>query len=179
VIALLQLGFLAYGLNTMRASRPIFMVGVLDRFELVFAGELSDDDLARAAAPEFGTRSLTGPRLVGGIVARNSKEVLDLAMSGFAGKDVHLMPERYTAYSEVAHDLAFKAKPVSELIGFSRPDDARRLERAVKATGRDEHSVGFLPIVSRRGRATALVEVGTGEYLRTVGVEPWPDLTEK
>lgn len=179
VIALLQVAFLAYGLDTMRTSRPLFLVGLLDRFELVFSGELSDDDLARGTAPEYRTRSLTGPRIVGGIAARNSKENLDLALSGFAGKDVHLMPERYTAYSDVAHDLALKAEPVAELIGFSRPQDAKKLEKAVKATGRDEHSVGFLPITSRRGRATMLVEVGTGEVLGIVGVEPWPDLVKK
>lgn len=179
VIALLQVAFLAYGLNVMRQARPVFLVGVLDRFELVFAGELSDQDLAKGTAPEYRTRSLTGPRLVGGIVARDSRETLDLAMSGFAGKDVQLMPDRYTDYSNVAHDLGLKARPVSELIGFSRPDAARRLERAVKATGRDEHTIGFLPIVSRRGRATMLVELGTGDVLRRVGVEPWPDLADK
>ena len=179
VIALLQLAFLAYGLNVMRSARPVFLVGVLDRFELVFAGELSDEDLARGAKPEFRTRSLTGPRLVGGIVARDSKETLELAMSGFAGKDVHLMPDRYTDYSDVAHALGLKAQPVAELIGFSRPDAAKKLEKAVKATGRDEGSVGFLPIVSKRGRATMLVELGTGEVLGIVGAEPWPDLIEK
>lgn len=179
VIALLQIAFLAYGLNVMRNARPIFLVGVLDRFELVFANELTDEDLAQGSAPEYRERSLTGPRLIGGVVARDSKETLDLALSGFAGRDVHLMPGRYTSYTEVAPALALKAKPVSELIGFSKPDDARKLEAAVESTGRDEHSVGFLPIVSRRGRATMLVEVGTGEVLRPVGVEPWPDLAGK
>jgi hypothetical protein len=179
VIAILQAAFLVYGLNVMRESRPIFLVAVLDRFELVFSSELSDEDLAKGGKQEFRTRSLTGPQLVGGIVARDKKEELDLALSGFAGRDVQLMPDRYTAYADVAHDLALKARPVAELAEIVTPAERERLMAAVSATKRDQHSVGFLPITSRWGRATMLIELGTGEVLAPVAVDPWPDLRGK
>lgn len=176
VIALLQVAFMAYGLNTMRESRPVFLVGVFDRFELVFAGELTPEDLAKGKTPEFSTLSLSGPRIVGGQVAQNSSERLDLALSGMAGKDIHLMPDRYVPYEQVAHDLALKAEPARHLMDLSPPEARQRLERALAAIGRDANTTAYLPITSRRGRATMLVEVGTGTVLGTVGVDPWPDL---
>jgi hypothetical protein len=174
VIALLQACFFFYGLNVMRESRPIFLVAVLDRFELVFNNELADEDLAKATKPEFRARSLTGPRMIGGIVARNSKEALDLALSGFAGRDVQLLPERYTDYAEVAAQIATRAKPVTELIGNSGAEAARKLERAVAASGHAEKDVFFVPINSRRGLATMLLLANTGEVLGPVAVDPWP-----
>lgn len=177
VIALLQAAFLAYGLNVMAASRPVFLVAVQDRFEMVFANELDDADLEKAPA-EFRRRSWAGPITVGGRMATDSKEALDLALSGFAGKDVHLLPERYVDYATVAPDVALAGKPVSELSQMSPPAAQRVLADALAATGRDEHSVVFLPIISKRGRATMLVEAGTGAILRRVAVDPWPDLAE-
>lgn len=179
VIALLQAAFLAYGVKVMWESRPIFLVGLHDRFELVFANDLTDADLAQGTRLEYQTRSLTGPRLVGGIMARNSTEELNLALSGFAGRDIHLMPDRYTPYADVAQDLGLKAEPVAKLAEITTAPERDRLMKAVAGTGRDEHSVGFLPITSRRGRATMLVELGTGEVLGPVAVEPWPDLRGK
>lgn len=179
VIALLQLGFLAYGLNIMRESRPVFLVGLHDRFELVFANDLSEEDLAKGTAPDYRTRSLTGPRLVGARMASNNKELIELALSGYAGKDIQMMPDRYAPYAEVAPALALQAKPVATLAEATSPEERERLLAKVKATGRDEHSVGFLPITSRRGRATMLVELGTGEVLGPVAVDPWPDLRDR
>lgn len=175
VIALLQFAFFAYGLNVMREARPIFLVGLVDRFELVLASELTDEDLARGTQPEFRSKSLTGPRLIGGRIATENKEIMELALAGFAGRDIHLMPERYIPYPEVASAVAGRAAPVSELIGMSEPSTAKRLERAVKATGRPEAEVHYLPINSRRGQATMLVVAGTGEVLGPVAANPWPE----
>ena len=175
VIALLQVAFLAYGLYVMASSRPIFMVAVRDRFEMVFSNELEDAELGKAP-PEFRRRSWTGPITVGGRLAVDNREALDLALSGFAGKDVQLLPERYVDYATVAAEVALNGKPVTELSEMSPPAAQRTLADALKASGRDEHSVVYLPIISKRGRATMLVEAGTGAILDTVAVDPWPDL---
>ena len=176
VIALLQAAFLAYGLNVMRESRPIFLVGLVDRFETVFSGELSDEDLARGIADRYRTRSLGGPRIIGGKSASNGKEMLDLALSGFAGRDVHLMPERYVPYDQVAKEIVARAAPVTALIGSSVPADAKRLERAVAASGVPESEIVYVPITSQRGRATMLLKAGSGDVIGPVAANPWPDM---
>src|SRR5690606_33265195 len=154
-----------------------FLVAVLDRFELVFAYQLSDEDLAKGKTEGFRTRSVTGPRIIGGQLARNSRERLDLALSGFAGKDIQLMPDRYVPYEEVAADLALKAKPVAELaelVGGA----GERIDELLRAHGLDRQSAVYVPITSERGRATMVLEAGTGRVLGPLAIDPWPDLRE-
>jgi len=178
VIALLQAAFLAYGLHMMAISRPVFLVALVDRFELVFANELSDEDLAEGERPEFRTRSWTGPRLVGGELGTTSKERLDLAMSGFAGKDIQFLPRQYTDYETVRPLLLQKAEPAEKLAATS--DGARHaLEAAAASLGRPLSALATLPIISRRARATMLLDPATGEVLRPVSLDPWPDLAAK
>src|SRR4051794_12122697 len=45
-IGVIQSAALVYGMSIILQSRPIFLVGTLDRFDLVSANEISDADLA-------------------------------------------------------------------------------------------------------------------------------------
>lgn len=178
VIALLQAGFLAYGLKVMSESRPVFLVAAADRFELVFANELDPEDLAKGSQPEYRTLSWTGPRLVGGNLGGTSQERLELIMSAFGGKDVQLRPERYVDYAQVAPELVQHAAPVGKLASTS--DRARaKLEKAVARTGRPAEELGTLPIASARGNATMLVDASSGEPLARLALDPWPEVADK
>ena len=178
VIVLLQLGFLAYGMYIMAASRPVFLVGVLDRFELVFANEIAADDLAKGQTPESRTLSWTGPRLVGGKMGQTSQERLDLSMSGLAGRDIQHIPERFVPYDEIKADVLANAKPVEGLIEELDAGEAGKLRAAVESTGLAPEQVRFVPITSRRARATMLIDAESGTVLRSVAVDPWPDLSD-
>lgn len=175
VIALLQAAFLAYGVYIMWQARPVFLVGVLDRFELVFSNELQDEDLANARAELFRTRSWRGPIIVGGELAKSSDERLQLALSGFSGKDIHLMPDRYAPYAMVAAELAARAKPAAELMALS-PEAASTVAAELEAAGHRPESVVFVPITSRHGQLAMLLEGGTGNIIGPVQVDPWPDV---
>ena len=48
-IGVLQSAALFYGMSVVLQSRPIFLVGTLDRFELISDNELSDADLAQGS----------------------------------------------------------------------------------------------------------------------------------
>jgi hypothetical protein len=175
VIALLQLGFLAYGLYVMASSRPVFLVGVADRFELVFASELDPQDIASAPDERFRKLSLSGPVLVGGLMGQTSQERYQLTMSGFAGKDIQHMPDRYVDYAQVSKDLLAQSKPAEELAATSETA-RRKLEAAAKDIGRPLAQLRTLPIISKRGRATMLMDPESGAPLRPVEVDPWTDL---
>jgi hypothetical protein len=175
VIALLQVAFLGYGLTVMAQSRPVFMVAVKDRFDLVFANELDPEDLAKGSA-EHRALSWTGPRLVGGKLAQNSDERMSLALSGLDGRDIQMLPERYLPYEDVATAMLREAKAPDELLKASKPEAAAALRAAIAATGREAAQVRILPIISKRGRATMLVAADTGAVLGPVAVDPWPDL---
>lgn len=177
VIALLQLGFLAYGLHIMWQSRPVFLVGVLDRFELVFANQLDAADLKKGRTEGFRTRSFTGPRIVGGALGTTGDERYDLAISGLSGKDIHLLPERYVPYEQVAAQIVTSAKPVEDLIKVS-PAAAGPIDQLLEEVGRSRAEAVYVPVISSRGRATMLLVPGTGEVVGEVAVDPWPDLRE-
>lgn len=175
VIALLQAGFLAYGLYIMALSRPVFLVALVDRFELVFANELDDADLAQGERPEFRTRSWTGPRLVGGELGTTSQERYELVMSGLGGKDIQLLPKQYSDYETVKAALLARAAPMEQLAATS-PATRRALEGAAEDLGIPPSSLVTLPIISRRARATMLLDARTGDVLGPVSVDPWPDV---
>lgn len=175
VITLLQIGFLTYGLHIMAQSRPVFIVGVADRFEFVFANELADEDLAKGSEPRFRKRSWTGPLVVGGQLGQTSQERYDLAMSGFAGKDIHLLPERFVDLEIVRDALMSKAQP-AKLLADSSAEAKAKLESFAGQHGKTLDELVFLPLISRRARATMLLEAGSGALVGPVAVEPWHDL---
>ena len=69
VIATVQLAALAYGVWVLFESRPVWIVYVKDRYELVRANEVDDADRAKAKPPYDGL-SITGPKLVAGATSR-------------------------------------------------------------------------------------------------------------
>jgi hypothetical protein len=175
VIALMQVGFLAYGMHIMAQSRPVFLVGLVDRFELVFANQLNAEDLSRGRTPQYRSLSWTGPRLVGGALGKTSGERLNLALSGFAGKDIHLLPERYVPYGDVEPALIQMMEPAETLAATG--EEAR--SRIVSFAARHQLSIGemsTLPIISIRGRATMMMRTRDGQRLGPLSVDPWPDI---
>ena len=111
VIALCQLAFLGYGLHTLWASRPVFLVASDVRFNLVFASELSADELSRASHPEWRTLSWAGPRLVGVKAPKDERERQTLLQAFMTnGVDIDKMPRYYVEFDSIAPELLANAR---------------------------------------------------------------------
>ena len=173
VIALCQMAFLAYGLHTLSASRPVFLVGTPDTFTLVFANEIDDADLAQAPRPEWRSLSWTGPVLVGTRMpddAEQRHQIIEAFMAGGAG--IERTPEHYLDFSEVAPALLkASAQPIT---GADQIDEAD-----LRATKKTREQLRTAPIISRRGEGRMLVDTSSGQPLRTIarprrGHEPSP-----
>lgn len=171
VIALLQLAAMGYGLHTVWASRPVYLVASVDRFQLVFANELDPSDLL-AAPPEFQRIPMTEVRIIGTLQPKDAADRLRIVLSAAEGKDIHLMPARYVAYEKVAKDLAGRAIPARELAAGLASESRERLLRALGSTKHPEFVLA-VPIDSARGSATMLLS-RTGETLGPISVDPWP-----
>ncbi len=107
VIALLQLGALAYGSYVMWTSRPVFIVAAVDRIEMVFANDLEPEDLAKAERPEFRRLPLFGPVYVD-VRKAVGNETLELVDAAMAGKDIQRHPKYYIPWSA---ETVAKLKP--------------------------------------------------------------------
>jgi hypothetical protein len=171
VIGILQVAALVYGLYAIAESRPVYMTFVKDRFDLVRAGELSDEDLARAA-PGFGSLSWFGYRIAGAKVPKDPKEqmaLLDSAVLG--GKDIQYHPRYYVAYSEVAMEAARKAEPLEKLRKLN-PERVAEID-ALVAAGRPEQSLGFIPVRAGKRDMSAVLDVRSGALVALLPHRPW------
>lgn len=99
VIALLQLGALAYGSFVMWTSRPVFIVAAVDRIEMVYANDLAPADLALAERPEFRNLPLFGPVYVD-VRKAVGDEALEVVNAALAGKDKHRQPKYYVPWTK-------------------------------------------------------------------------------
>lgn len=94
VVGAIQFVALIYGLYVVSTSRPVFLVFVKDRIEVVAATELRKADL-RGAAPEFQSLPWLGPRFICVEMPTDPQEKSDLLMSALEGRDVQLLPKYY------------------------------------------------------------------------------------
>jgi hypothetical protein len=171
IIGLVQFCALVYGMNVVLESRPIFLVGVLDRFELVAANEVSDDDLEKGSTAQFRTRSWRGPVLVGSELPSDPTERGDLAFAALHGRDVQYQPKYYREFSAVGKNLLAKAKPLAAL--KAKPGATTTIATWLERNQRAENSVVWLPVVARKGDLTMLLDATTGEPLQALAIDPW------
>ncbi|MEZ0469288.1 hypothetical protein [Luteimonas salinilitoris] len=160
VVAIAQLAFLAYGLHTLWSSRPVFLVGTPETFTVVFANEIDDQDLARAADPKWRKLSWAGPILVATRMpeaADERRKIIEEFMAGGAG--IERSPKYYMRYEQMASELAKAAKP-AKAIDIDDHD--------INRTGKVASDLGWLPVISRRGEAVMLMDKATGRPLRVV-----------
>lgn len=171
VIALLQTCALLYGLSVVARARPAFIVGAIDRFVLVSANELDPKDLEEGK-PGFRSVPWTGPRLVAVELPPIGKERDDLTFSGFAGKDVEKFPKYYVDYGAAMPKLLSKAKAFDTL-RKTHPNVIPALDAWLHAHTRTPDSVLALPIMSRRGELTMLLDAKTGQPLDALTIDIW------
>ena len=113
IVALIQLSALAYGFYAVSIVRPVFLVFVKDRIEVVASADLLDDDLMLAKEERFAKKSITGPVLVCYDRPTDSEELTDIMFTSAAGKDVHRRPEYYRDC--LPSELKDVAKPLAAL----------------------------------------------------------------
>jgi hypothetical protein len=172
IIGTIQLVFLAYGLYTIWNSRPVFLVAVPDRFELVFANEITPKRLAEARIEKFKHLGFGKPTLAGAEMPADIKlqdEIMNSAIIG--GGDIQTMPKYFVEYSHVTMKLMRYAKPVTESKDLNLKD-AEALQAYAKSYGYSSDHVRYLTLASSRGFATILVKAETGEIIGPASVDP-------
>lgn len=163
VIALLQAGFLGFGLWTAWQSRPVFLVGAIDRFELVFANEIEAEELARAEDPRFRRLPWFGAERVAAQLPQDRdlrQEALQLALTG---RDIDKRPMFYVPLESAAQGLLERSASLAEAMA-KYPQIADTLRQAQQQSPEPRS----LPVFSSRGRALMLVDPQTAQPLRSI-----------
>lgn len=172
VIALLQIGFLAYGLHTVWNSRPVFLVAVPDRFELVFANEITEERLAEAQLPQYRRLGFAKPVLVGAAMPSDPEVQVSIMFSAIRGEgDIQTMPKYYVDYSLVKKGLLARAKSLSDRTQLSE-HDIGILQDAAKSYGYLADEVRYVRLASSRNFAVMLLHADTGDIIGPVNLDP-------
>jgi len=168
-IVLVQLLALGYGVFTIAQARPVHLVFEVDRFRVVSAADI---DLAQLPQAPPGLRQLpwSGPTVIAARPPLGNEEMmrsLDLALQG---QEISLRPERWSDYASLSAAALQAARPVALLLAHY-PEAAEPVRAAAQAHGLEPSSLRFLPVVSRKASAVALLGGPQGQVLGFVAVD--------
>lgn len=175
VIAIVQIIALMYGVHTVFAGRPVFVVFNVDRFTMVSAADIPIGELAKAHDQSL---SLTGPRIVGARLPANQQESERILFSSIkGGPDLPQMPQYYLSYEAVASDVKTKMRPLDVLVE-GQPKAIRNqaqslindvvLKRELRAD-----DVGFVPMRGKVRDFAVLVRRTDASIISILPINPW------
>jgi len=171
VIALLQIGALAYGAMVMFNARPVYIAFAGDRFELVEANAIDPDDLAKAA-PTYRDLPVTGPRIVGTRLPAEPSQLDRLATATLFGVSIGAYPQHYVPYATQSRLVLSRSQPLS-ILRSKHPEGAAEIERVVSASGKPDSELRYVPLQARRGDMAVVVDAASGAVQGVVAIDPW------
>ena len=167
IIVILQVVALSYGMSTVFAGRPAFIVFNQDRFDIV---RLVEIDVASAKKAELTGNetakvSWFRPRWVGAVAPNDRKraeEILFSAVDG--GADWPQLPELYVPLEQVKQQMLKKAQPLQNL---------RQLDKKNRLVGIEDSRVKWLPLRGKTKDMVVLIDSDSAEIIKIVDINPW------
>jgi hypothetical protein len=154
----------------MYIARPVYMVFAVDRFELVYANDLTADKLAKVSDPAFKAVPAWGTHT---IAARRPddrdarQKLLFGALAG--GADLHELPEYYEPFEKARAQVAEKAQDLATLRTLN-PEATVALDK-LNAAYADR--AGYLPLRGAAEDLSVIVDRSTGQVLELIRLKPW------
>ena len=168
IVALLQLGGLAYGLHTVYLVRPVYLALEVNRLRTVRVLDLQSANL-NAAPPELQHMPLWGVTPVAARAVRPEEKNETLQL-GLKGRDTGMRPEFWLPRDAAGPAYAQAAKPLSEL-ARRFPRRGEEIRRAAQDAGRPVEQLGFLPILARLTSWSALIDLRSGDVVGYVNID--------
>lgn len=173
IVVLVQLAALLYGLHTVFVARPVYMVFTVDRFEVVYANDISDGNLVKVTDPAYQGLPWFGPKTVAAKLPTDGKARTDILFSALSGgADVQQMPQYYVPYAELQRTAAQRAQPLTALHALN-PGKTGGVDALLKKYEARKLEVGFLPLKAKTNDLAVILDKKTGEVLEMVDLLPW------
>ncbi len=173
IIFTLQIGALLYGLYTVAIVRPIYIVFEVDRFQLVYANDLSEEQLSEATRDEFKSAPLLGPKWISSKLPDDIEERNAFMFSVLDGSsDLAKTPRYYISYQESQAEIIAHMEPLTSLKDYnlSRLTDYSNL---ISRYPLGSSNVGFLPLKGHAMDLTVILDHSNAEVLEIVKLHPW------
>ena len=172
LIGIVQAAALAYGVAVVAEVRPVYLVFTVDRFDLVAATDIQDEELAKVTRAEYRDIPWGKPRTVAAQMPADTNEQLRIIQAGANGADLQTFPQHYVPYETLASAALARAKPLADL-RKRHPDELAAIDKAVKETGRGDDGLRFLPLKARNQDQAVLLDAKTGAIAGFARVNPW------
>lgn len=172
VIGMLQVAALAYGLWTVSVARPVHLVFEIDRFRVVHAIDIPEEEMD-LAPPELRRLPWTGPTLLSVRNFRNQQEGLDATLAAVQGFPLGARPFLWQRYDEAKPQILKVARPLSDLKNRF-PDQAGTIDAALRSgpdRGKASQSVAYIPMAGRDKFWTVLLDLRTTEVIAFVPID--------
>ncbi|GAB2189100.1 hypothetical protein MAH1_07080 [Sessilibacter sp. MAH1] len=167
IVGVIQLSALIYGLSVVSQSRPVFLVFVKDRIEVVSSFEMDDVDLAEAKDKRFSKKGWFGPVEICSQFPADPQERSDLLFSAVDGKDIQMFPKYYRECTDgelIARSFS-KDLLLSETVRANNPD--------FDFTVLPEEDFVWLPVKHRFGAWVRVYPNKSDESFLYFPLEPW------
>jgi hypothetical protein len=167
IIGLLQLAALGYGIYALSTSRPVFLTYVVDRFEVVTYADVDKEEILKAPV---GLQAIGwgNPQMAYAIMPTKKDDQETVMFSSIKGVDLKRFFRFYEPFNRARQLIREKALPIATLKKFNDP-----AEVSEKLSGLDLSAIGFVPIQGIKKDLVAIIDLGTGELVKTVKLKPW------
>jgi hypothetical protein len=169
VIIGIQLIALVYGLYVTSLSRPVFMTFVVDRFEMVSAAEVDDEEMARAPV-QFRDMKWGHPIQAFAEQPTDPKERQDVLFAFVkSGIDLKQFFRYYKPFETALPLIRQRAQAVESLKKFNPVKDVdTALEPYQKSA-----ELRFVPMQGKKRDLTVLVDAKDGRLIKVIDLRPW------
>ena len=173
IIFALQVGALIYGLYTVAIVRPVYVVFEVDRFQLVYANDLSQEKLNQATRMEFKSLPLFGPKIISSKLPEQAEERNKFLFSVIdGGDDLGKTPKYYIPYSESTDNIISRIRPLDELKQYNTANPTE-YDALIEKYPTESSNVGFLPLKGYAMDLTVILDKSTAEVQEMVKLRPW------
>ena len=165
IVLLCQLSFLAYGLWSIFVSRPVFIVFVEDKFHLVRANQIEDQDLKLVNTIQFKKLPLGKPEYVGTQQPNDIKIKNDIVFAELGGMGLQNLPQYYLPVSQVTQQIIAAGKTSDQ---WEKIDADSKKKLAMYESAHEKGSVLFLLLKYKNLPLFVVVKAKTGEVIELI-----------
>jgi hypothetical protein len=160
-----------YGLVIMFGARPVYVAFSADRYEIVMAADLREEELAAAKDPVYAKLPLTGPRLVA-VVVPPSERSDAMYQAVVAKNEEHQRPRFYVPLESHVEQIRRRARPLARLEA-GKPESKPLIEAALADVATPAQRLAWVPVRHFRGFWTAIIDTQSGEPVAYIDLDPY------
>jgi hypothetical protein len=169
VIAILQMGAMAYGVSTLLEGRPVYVAALAlgNKFEVVQASELTDEQLAQ---DKSGLPWL-GPRWVATKAPTEKRDISVLNAMGSTGAGRGHLPKLQVPYESMRSEILQGAQTIADLKKHN-PAKVQEIDSWLNKHGYNETTARYQPIKISASTFVVILDSKTAAVVGIASFEP-------